>query len=107
MDRPLTERERAVLDAMLAVDFEGVETYRRQAAAVRVIGMCRCGCPSVDFHNEPGVGMSILVNAGVRDSFDGLFMYAVAGRLGGIEYVSNSDEMAVELPDPSMLEIQG
>lgn len=106
MDRPLTDRERAVLDALLAVDFEGVESCRRQAPEVRVIGMCGCGCPSVDFHNEPGVGMSILVNAGVRGSFDGLFMYAIAGRLGGIEYVSNSDEMAVELPDPSTLEIQ-
>lgn len=107
MDRPLTDRERSVLDALLAVDFHGADAFRAQAANARVVDVCECGCPSIDFRKQPGVGLSILVNAGVRGSFDGLFLYAVAGRLGGIEYVSNSEEMAAELPSPSELEIDG
>jgi hypothetical protein len=106
VDRLLTDRERDVLDALLAIDFDGAEAMRAQAANARVVGMCQCGCPSIDFHKQPGVGMSILVNAGVRGSYDGLFLYAVAGRLGGIEYVSNSDTMAAELPAPSELQIE-
>jgi hypothetical protein len=106
VDRPLTNRERDVLDALLAIDFDGAEAMRAQAADARVVDMCQCGCPSIDFHKQPGVGMSILVDAGVRGSADGLFLYAVGDRLGGIEYVSNSDEMADELPPPSVLETQ-
>jgi hypothetical protein len=106
VDRPLTDRERAVLDALLAINVDGIERLRKQAAEVRVVGMCECGCPSIDFHKQPGVGMSILVNAGVRGTYDGLFLYALDGRLGGIEYVSNADAMPVELPAPSELEIE-
>ncbi len=50
--------------------------------------------------------MTILVNAGIPGTYDGLFLYALGRRLGGIEYVSNSDEMALELPDPSQLDIE-
>jgi hypothetical protein len=61
--------------------------------------------PSIDFAKFVGVGMTILVNAAVRNSYDGLFLYALGDVLGGIEYVSNSDQMAAELPDPSVLDI--
>lgn len=107
--RPLTERERAVLHALLSVDFEGVEELRKQAKTARVVGTCGCGCPSIDFDKAPGHGMWIRVNAGLRipDSYDGLFLYQLGDRLGGIEYLSNSDgEMPNQLPDPSLLDIE-
>jgi hypothetical protein len=28
-------------------DFDGVDALRAQAGSVRVIGHCRCGCPSI------------------------------------------------------------
>lgn len=56
--RPLTQRERAVLEALLAVDFEGVETLRGQAAQAVVVGTCSCGCPSIDFQHGRGLGMA-------------------------------------------------
>jgi len=40
------------------------------------------------------------VDAGVVDTYDGVFLWTTDDRLGGIEYVSNSERMATELPDP-------
>ena len=47
--RSLPERERTVLDALLSVEFEGAAALRDQAAQAEVVGMCGCGCPSIDF----------------------------------------------------------
>jgi hypothetical protein len=110
--RPLTARERDVLAALLAVDFDGAERLRSQAAAVQVLGGCGCGCPSIDFVEGRGNGMAIVVNAGVKDSetFDGLFLFTVdvpgtGDVLGGIEWVGQSESDPAELPAPEDLNI--
>lgn len=103
VDRSLTDRERDVLDALLAAEFVGAEEFRRQAIDVRVTGRCGCGCPSIDFTTDPGNGLTVLVDAGIAGSDDSLFLFSLGNRLGGIEYVSCSDEMATELPTPSRL----
>ncbi|WIM92522.1 hypothetical protein ACTOB_004465 [Actinoplanes oblitus] len=101
--RALTERERAVLDALLAVDFEGVEELRRQAAEAQVVGACGCGCPSVDF--QDGVGMTVRVDGAVRGTYDALFLYTFGdGRLGGIEWAGVEAKPA-EFPPPELLDI--
>jgi hypothetical protein len=102
VDRSLTYREREVLDALLSIDFEGVETLRDEARSARVVGRCACGCPSIDFRQ--GGGMEILVNGGVVGSFDGLFLYSLDGHLGGIEWVSGGGD-PTELPEPARLHI--
>jgi hypothetical protein len=110
--RPLTERERAVLDALLSAEFDGVAELRAQAAGVVVVGGCTCGCPSIDFQRGRGSGMSIRVNAGVRDLPDsGLFLYTIEdpGRgelLGGIEWVGAGDRHPDQLPEPDRLSIE-
>jgi hypothetical protein len=110
--RPLTDRERAVLTALLAVDFDGVEQLRAQAAEPRVLGGCDCGCPSINFFEARNSGMTVVVNAGVKgsDTYDGLFLYTVdlpgAGDiLGGIEWVGQSETDPDELPAPEDLAI--
>ncbi|GGN98360.1 hypothetical protein GCM10010112_91310 [Actinoplanes lobatus] len=109
--RPLTQRERAVLEALLAVDFPDVETLRRQAAEVVVVDTCGCGCPSIDFQHGRGLGMEIRVNAGVRGSNGGLFLYTIEDQqrgelLGGIEWVSVEETDPDELPMPDLLDIR-
>ena len=110
--RPLTARERAVLTALLSVDFEGVEPLRAQAADAQVLVGCSCGCPSIDFFDGRHSGMTMVVNAGVKDSdtYDGLFLYTVnvprTGEvLGGIEWVGQSESDPNELPAPENLKI--
>ena len=103
--RPLTERERAVLEALLAVDFPGVEALRREAADALVVGTCGCGCPSIDFNRGQG-GMTVRVNASVRGSHEGLFLYTLEGEvLGGIEWMSVEETDPAELPPPEVLDI--
>lgn len=106
--RPLTQRERAVLEALLAPYFPGVEPLRSQSADVRVVSVCGCGCPSIDFAQGP---MNIRVNARVRGSMNGLFLYTVDDTeqgefLGGIEWIGVSDRDPDELPQPTALDIE-
>jgi hypothetical protein len=106
--RPLTQRERDVLNALLSVDFPDVDALRTQAEDVEVVGVCDCGCPSIDFHKEPGVGLHVRVNAAIEGgSHDGLFLFTLGDHLGGIEYVGNSGEKdPTEFPDPALLIVE-
>lgn len=45
--RPLHPDERAVLNLLLAEDFEGAAALREQARNASVVGRCDCGCPSI------------------------------------------------------------
>ena len=108
--RPLTGRERAVLTALLAAEFAGVDRLRPQAEDAQVLNGCGCGCPSIDFVEGRGTGMTAVVNASVRDSttYDGLFLYTVGvpgvGEvLGGIEWVGQGESDPEELPAPGEL----
>jgi hypothetical protein len=60
----MTGREQAVLDALLSVEFDGVEQLRSAAQHVLVIGGCECGCPSIDFHKDPGTGSTFASTRG-------------------------------------------
>ncbi|BEL04908.1 hypothetical protein Q0Z83_030990 [Actinoplanes sichuanensis] len=107
--RELTERERAVLTALLAVDFEGAAVLREQAAAVRVVGGCACGCPTIHFVSAAAPGMNPKVNGHPHGSYSSLFLYTVVGAdggelLGGIEW-AGIDESPAEFPPPETLEL--
>lgn len=106
--RSLTQRERDVLDALLSADFPDAHALRAQAEDVEVVGTCGCGCPSIDFHKEPGVGLHVRVNAAIAgESHDGLFLFTLGEHLGGIEYIGNSGEKGpAEFPDPSLLIVE-
>jgi hypothetical protein len=109
--RPLTQRERAVLDALLAIDFTDVETLRDQATEVDVVGTCGCGCPSIDFQHGRGLGMRIQANASVRGSYAGLFLFTTEDPqrgevLGGIEWVGVDETDPDELPSPDLLDVK-
>jgi len=109
--RPLTRREQAVLEALLAIDFDGAQNLRCQIPNVVVVGRCGCGCPSIDFQYQQGSGMSARVSASISNSYDGLFLYTVDDPdhgevLGGIEWVGVGDKNPDELPPPEVLDIQ-
>ncbi|MGZ6772775.1 MAG: hypothetical protein ACXVGA_09630 [Mycobacteriaceae bacterium] len=95
-----------MLDALLSADFDGVEDLREQAAQAVVVGGCGCGCPSINFYEAVGMGMDVRVNAATENEFDGLFLFTLGGRLGGIEWVGTSGEgNPSEFPDPARLKI--
>lgn len=102
--RPLTTRERAVLDALL--DVGGLEGLRPQADTATVVSACDCGCPSIDFRR--GRGMTVVAEADAPDSADGLFLYTLdhpadGPVLGGIEWVAAQHGPPAEFPTPEQL----
>lgn len=109
--RPLTRREQELLGALLTTDFPHVDELRDQAGDVVVVGICGCGCPSIDFRHGRGLGMTIRVDATVRKSPDGLFLYTIVDPqrgefLGGIEWVGIETTDPAELPSPDLLDIR-
>jgi hypothetical protein len=48
MPRPLTARERKVLDFLVSIDGPAAEALRAQAATASVTGECQCGCGAID-----------------------------------------------------------
>jgi hypothetical protein len=109
--RTLTHRERAVLEALLAADLENADDLRHQMADVVVVGVCGCGCPSIDYQHGRGLGMTIQVNAAIPGTLDGLFLYTIedperGSLLGGIEWVGAGAANPDEFPAPHLLDIK-
>jgi len=48
----MTDTETSLLRALLSQDFDGADDLRRQAANVRVVSSCDCGCGSLGFVGE-------------------------------------------------------
>ena len=100
--RPLTANEHAVLDALLSVDFPGVEQLRQQARDILASPGCACGCGSIDLHpqGEPprSSARSPLPSEGVlRDhageEAGGLICFVEGGLLSSLEVYSYEDPL--------------
>ena len=103
--RPLSETERQVLGAMLALDFPGAPELRAQVTSTVVSRHCDCGCPSVDLLVEGDVPLAAVtsrvpVNAEVDGVVGGgLIVFVDDGRLSGLEFYSAEDSTPAEFPD--------
>lgn len=90
--RPLTPRERAVLDALLREDFPGAPELRAQVASTTVSGTCGCGCPTVYLSvgattAAPAIAARVPVGAEVSDTDgDSVLLFADNGHLSSLEY---------------------
>lgn len=111
--RPLTPRERAVLDALLAPDFEDAGAFREQAAEIQVGDTCACGCASIDFADESLQSpMRILTEAIMKDGTGEIILFShhsrLAGRdvLSGIECFWYSGDSMTELPPPDEFDVR-
>ena len=105
MNRELSERERRVIEWVLAGEFDGVDELRAQIPRLRVLGGCTCGCPSVDFV-EPGLGLGSPI--GREGYVPGLF-YSVAlfargdGVLTTLDLLCTGEVTPTEFPDAAEL----
>jgi hypothetical protein len=106
--RPLTTTERALLDAMLEHEFEGVAELRAQACRATASTGCECGCVTIDLHVPDGVPVSsaagpVPVEGTVLDAggepLGGLLLFVEHGRLSGLE-VHSFDEPLATMPAP-------
>ena len=105
--RPLGRRERETLEALLAVDFPGVEALRAQLPGTVVTDRCTCGCPSVALAPPADaplaeVATSVPVDAAALGAYgepEGLVMLFVHdGRLSYLEYAPTTDRTPSAFP---------
>jgi hypothetical protein len=107
--RPLTERERAILEMLLSVEIAGIEQLRAQVPYVQA-ARWSCGCASfnlaVDRQRAPrsSITASVPVEAHTieRDDVNGAFellLWVGQGWLAGVEIVDYVDRHGEESPD--------
>jgi hypothetical protein len=107
--RPLSDREAETLRFMLSPDDPRLVPLRQQADTAVVVGMCPCGCATIDFavdreSAQPAPGLhSAVVNAGTPQ-FDAnkgpheFILFLDHGWLSSLEVVYYSSEPPVEFP---------
>jgi hypothetical protein len=107
--RPLTSREREVLDFLLSVETPGVEELRRQADFT-LAKSWDCGCASIDLivDQECSPRSSIMRRPAIeaaskeRDDLERVFdllLWVDDGWLSGIELVEYGSERHEDAPD--------
>jgi hypothetical protein len=110
--RELTELERDILNRLLSVDFEGVDTLRIQASTVKVTEACN-SCPSIVFRLEDGPGRAgvrrrVPVEAEGMDS-DGviihILLHVVKGCISELEIFKEDGSRIRQSPMPQKLNL--
>jgi hypothetical protein len=106
--RRLTQHERAVLDLLLSINFDGVQQLRDQALSALVTGKCDCGCPSIELTVGDGVSASerphrlAPVEGVVAPMGDGppgeVLLFVDDGKLSYLEYVHYNDPPPSDWP---------
>ncbi|MGW4469990.1 hypothetical protein ACWENQ_09975 [Nonomuraea sp. NPDC004354] len=100
-ERTLSEEEQAVILALLAQDFPGVDELRAQVPEVIVLRRCGCGCATRDL--GPGTARrsdaspvrdGVLVSASVTGCGDGVLLFVKDGYLSCLEVYSLDDDPA-------------
>jgi hypothetical protein len=100
---PLTDEERALLDAFLSHDFPGVMELREQALHVSARRGCDCGCGTIEFVADGSpvplsaalnpVPVDGLVTSAAGDEIGGLILFLRDGALQSLEIYSHTDPL--------------
>ena len=109
MRRDLADEEKAVLEALLSLEFEGAQELRAQLATVKLVGQCECGCATieldVDRAHAPQAAIEGLVPAegsvrrpGSDEVQGGIILFASNGYLSALEIYNFDDEPIRKFP---------
>jgi len=110
--REVSEAEVAVLDALLAQEFDGVDPLRAQATSVLARRGCECGCgtiklvpqnpdaPRSSAQSPVPVEATVLDDAG--EPVGGVLLFVQDGLLSSLEVYSFKDER-MQMPEPIRL----
>ena len=114
VDRPLTEEERQFLIWLLEHGKPEANQYLSQVPDVSVVGVCECGCPTIDlavkgksFDDRWKGGNLILSNylgTSPEGASIGVMLHACRGLLAELEvFKFVDDKQKISLPPPDTL----
>jgi hypothetical protein len=106
--RPLSAEERALIEFLLSVEFPGRDELRDQLDRVEVIGICECGCGTVNL-NVTGAPVraateSLIPAEAMAEGLD-VLLFARDGLLSSLEFVFYDDNGPEPFPKPSDLRL--
>lgn len=110
--RPLTSREREVLEALLATEFRGASTLRGQLESVLATPGCGCGCESIDLQvaapGERAVGTDAMPVSATFETPEGrsggVLLFVDDGQLASLEVYAYDDPPAIAMPEAAWLD---
>jgi hypothetical protein len=106
--RPLELNERALVEGLLAQDFDGVGALRQQALDVSAEPGCTCGCGSLNLFPTPSSPASTsgspvpaegVIRSDTGDEVGGLLLFLDAGRLSYLEVYSYENPLPLPHAD--------
>ena len=110
VNRPISAAEIAVVEAMLkhASEPDMPESLRGSLSELRVVGVCGCGCDTVEFEVGPPKEPPGIVADGTGTTPEGgrvgVILWGLDGRLTGLEvYDCGAGEDGLRLPVPGSI----
>ncbi len=110
--RELTDAERKLLEWLIANGTDDAPAYASQLPQVKVVGGCKCGCPSLDLavgdkqSRTHGIS-TVLADVGGH-SPEGVpvivILHACEGEISLLEVVSTDETQRFSLPTPEMID---
>jgi len=106
--RPLSKDERALIEFLLSAEFRGRDELRDQLDHVEVVGICECGCGSIDL-NVTGAPVrspteSLIPSEAHTEGLD-VLVFARGGVLSLLELVFYDDNAPRPFPKPTDLKL--
>jgi hypothetical protein len=106
--RPLSPEERALAEFLLSVEFPGRDELKSQLESAEVVGLCECGCGTVDLAiGGPAVRAvcSEPVPVEAYGSALDVLLFVREGLLCLIEIVDYEDKRPLPYPRPEDLKL--
>jgi hypothetical protein len=115
--RRLTKAETDIVSVLLAPDFPGASELRAQVPEACAVGLCGCGCPSVEIEVPPSIAPSPVQTRSRLAPFEGrvspladeppgdIILFVDDGYLSYLEYVSYVDLAPTEWPPLSRVSV--
>lgn len=110
-NRALTEAERKLLEWLIDNGEDRAKEYAHQLAQIKVVGHCKCGCPSLHFaigedkHRAKGPSTILAEVGGI--SPEGvpvlILLHAKERKISLLEVVSTDESKSYSLPTPEIL----
>jgi hypothetical protein len=106
----------AIVRLLLPLELPDAEELRNQIDQALVVGMCDCGCPTVDITvaslappSTVYVGRAPLPYEGVvlGDLGGGIILFAQGGYLSSFEYYSSDEQVPHDWPALDRIKIEG